>query len=518
LRIAGRFTGQFSKHIPGGTMGLVVSATSRVGSIATRPTSIAIIAALLFVANLLCWFPGVPNDDSNSQYAQALDQHFNDWHPPIMAWLWSMFRLFADGNGPMFSFHLACYWLGFGLIAVALSRIGRPLAAWGIVGVGLFPPFLTMNINILKDVGLAVTFLAGFAALFWYRIQDRKVPLVVVAISAVLLFYGTLVRNNAVFGVVPLLAYLIDPRWLGRPWRLLVFSTPAAMLMVPASGLINHSVLNATPVGIIRSLEIFDIAGIAFYSGDVSVFGPGNSFTRQDVDSCYTPIRWDTLSPWGECRFFWNRLAVSQDLQGVEKLAPMAAMEARPNPELLNYWVASIIAQPLAYARHRLAHFSSAIYFLAQPHLGDIVMLGAPVSGEVGDAPAPATQRELPYLMLYEILKTPAFWLAIGACLLVLLASAKSPRRSAREAALALVMSGLLYTCAYLIIGLATDVRYQFWSMVATFTALVISLSGLERVSMKLIHSWPVTRGLDPRVHLLRTRMDCRVKPGNDVG
>src|SRR6266481_3591075 len=27
-----------------------------------------------------------------------------------------------------------------------------------------------------------------------------------------------------------------------------------------------------------------------------------------------------------------------------------------------------------------------------------------------------------------------------------------------------------------------------------------------------------VTRGLDPRVHLLRLRMDCRVKPGNDVG
>jgi len=34
---------------------------------------------------------------------------------------------------------------------------------------------------------------------------------------------------------------------------------------------------------------------------------------------------------------------------------------------------------------------------------------------------------------------------------------------------------------------------------------------------MKLIHPSPVTRGVDPRVHLLRMRMDCRVKPGNDV-
>jgi hypothetical protein len=26
-----------------------------------------------------------------------------------------------------------------------------------------------------------------------------------------------------------------------------------------------------------------------------------------------------------------------------------------------------------------------------------------------------------------------------------------------------------------------------------------------------------VTRGLDPRVHLFRKKMDCRVKPGNDA-
>jgi hypothetical protein len=25
-----------------------------------------------------------------------------------------------------------------------------------------------------------------------------------------------------------------------------------------------------------------------------------------------------------------------------------------------------------------------------------------------------------------------------------------------------------------------------------------------------------VTRGLDPRVHLFRKKLDCRVKPGND--
>src|ERR1700674_1900962 len=38
-----------------------------------------------------------------------------------------------------------------------------------------------------------------------------------------------------------------------------------------------------------------------------------------------------------------------------------------------------------------------------------------------------------------------------------------------------------------------------------------------QHILMRLIHHWYVTRGLDPRVHLLRKKMDCRVKPGNDV-
>jgi len=472
------------KLLPDGTMGLVVRTVSRLGFITTRPIAIAATAALLFVTNLVIGFPGVPVDDSDFQYAQAVAQHFNDWHPPIMAWLWSVFRLIADGNGQMFCFHVACYWLGFGLVAAALGRTGRPLAAWGVLGVGLFPPFLMMNVIILKDVGLAVTFLAAFAALFWYRIRDRKVPLAVVAISIILLFYGTLARTNAVFGVVPLLAYMINPRWLERPWRLLLFSIPIAMFLVPVSNLFNHSVLKATPLGLIRSLEIFDLTGIAFYSGDLSVFGPGNSFIKQDVDKCYSAIGWDALSPWGNCRFFWNRLAVSQDLQGVEKLDSMAVIEARPNPDLPDLWGTAIIEHPLAYARHRLAHFSSE-------------MLGAAMGGAIFDAWAPPMQERRLYLVLYDALTTPALWLAIGACLLVLLALVRRLQRSPGiEAALALDISGLTYTCAYLIVGVASDSRYQFWSMVATFVALVISSSELRApfVSLPIRSGRPGTR------------------------
>src|SRR4051812_21839883 len=212
-----------------------VRAIPQVGSATTTSASIAMTAAIAAGANLAIWYPGQSGPDSQSQYAQAVAGQFDDWHPPIMAWLWSIFRLFADGDGPMFCFQVVCYWLGFGLIAITLARAGQSRAAWAMLGVALFPSLLTTNVVLLKDVGLGVTFLAAFAVLFWWRMQDREVPPAMVAISLVLLLYGALVRVNAVFAVVPLVAYMVQPQLLGRPWRLLAVSIPVSLAMVPAA-------------------------------------------------------------------------------------------------------------------------------------------------------------------------------------------------------------------------------------------------------------------------------------------
>ena len=49
----------------------------------------------------------------------------------------------------------------------------------------------------------------------------------------------------------------------------------------------------------------------------------------------------------------------------------------------------------------------------------------------------------------------------------------------------------------------------------------LIGWSGIKAVPIRMTECLPisgVTRGLDPRVHLLRKKMDCRVKAGNDGG
>jgi len=442
-------------------MGPIVRAIPRV---IFTTISIAMTAALVAGVNLAIWFPGESGPDSQSQYAQAVARQFDDWHPPIMAWLWSLFRLVADGDGPMFCFQVVGYWLGFGLIAIGLAQTGRLLAASAMLGVALFPSLLTLNVVLVKDVGMGVALLAAFAAVFWYRTQHREIPAAIAALSFVLLLYGALVRANAVFAVVPLLAYMIRPQWLGRPWRLLAVSIPVSLALLPAANLFNHHVLRAESLSPIRSLQIFDIAGISFYSGDMTVFAPDKPFTRDEVGNCYTPVGWDRLAPWGECRFFWNRLAVSSNVKEiVEKLDARSVMGAEPNSQLPDLWIAAIVRHPLAYVRHRVGYFSSEI------------VRGASM------ATLDATAQKPLSVVLYDLITAPALWLAIGAGLLLQLASANSIRSTASgDAALTLVLSGLSYGSAYLIIGVATELRYLFWTLIAIFTALVISLSSVR--------------------------------------
>src|SRR6516164_10361423 len=186
-----------------------VKLKSAPGSLLQSQILLITLLLLFFLVNLLGRFPGEPNSDSIDQYRQAVTNQFDDFHPPIMAWVWSYLRLLGDGFGPMYTFHIVLYWIGFGIIALALMRSGRILTAYGILCVSVFPLFLMQNINVHKDVGLAVAFLTGFAIIFWFRSKDERIPFLAGVVVIGLFFYGTLVRTNAVFAIIPLLAYFL---------------------------------------------------------------------------------------------------------------------------------------------------------------------------------------------------------------------------------------------------------------------------------------------------------------------
>jgi hypothetical protein len=428
-----------------------------------RPILLFAVTIVCFMANLIGWYPGESNYDSDLQYAEAVSGNFTDVQPPIMAWLWSGLRLIVDGSGLLFAFHIVCYWLGFGLIAGALHNTGRTRAAWAVIAIGLLPPVLMTNSAISKDVGLATTFLASFAIFFWYRIKNVKVNRAAAIIAILLLLYGSLVRANAVFALPPLLFYIAYPALLSHPLKFIMGCAMVAILTIPLANTINHDLLRAEPTNRLLQLQIFDLAGIAHFSNDEAVFG-GGRVTKQLISDCYTPVLQDPLGD-GNC----------------------AILSTLVQPNATKMWLDAIARHPIAYAQHRIAHLGYEFSAVLLRHHAVDAMYNWMAFVDV--APTTWKERIIDYVR-YDAVFSPWFFLVSGSVVLILVApKSEDGLSSLKLAAFSLAISGLFYMLAYLIAGIASDFRYQYWGMISTFTASVLCVS--ER---RNDFTWPLSR------------------------
>jgi hypothetical protein len=424
--------------------------------------SLSIFVIIFFLINLLIWFPGIPNSDSDAQYLQVATGEINDWHPPVMTRLWEGLLLFGKGTGPIFAVHILAYWAAAIIMAAALLKRGNNTAAWLLIGAWSTPTFIMQNINITKDMSLAVALFLSFSIVFYFRTSKLPVPKWALICAALLLLYGALVRTNAVFAVGPLFAYYVRPSWLLTPLRLAVASALLSILLVPMAGAVNRYVLLAHDAGAIRSLQLFDISGIADRTADMAVFGTRSTIVYSEVHRCYSPIMWDTLNA-----------ATCTGLIG--KIGRANGSRFMQLPPLSDLWIKAIFKHPMAYAAHRFTHFNSTTYFLVPPrHLEAVRVF------ETAGSRAPSFKNRVLDLIRYFPLLMPSTLLAIGLGLFAVLLRDNALTKMSTDVGLpALLISALSYGFSFLIVGVATDLRYFLYPDMAMVLALLLAAQNL---------------------------------------
>lgn len=422
-----------------------------------------LLAAVLFVVQGICTLPGELIDDSREQLREALSQQYYDWHPPVMALTWSWLIRLTGSAGSLLALHQFLHWLGIGLIADACQRIGRRREAWLVLAAGAFPLFLFYDRIVVKDVGMASALVAATGMIAWFVLQRRCIPIWIVLLSALCLLYGVLIRTNAVFAIGPLLLlYFLRDRWLGLP-KLIAWSLLVAVLAVPLSSWINHRVIGARPQFPLQSLQLFDLMGIAVFSGDDRVLGDSAPPLAQ-VRDCYTSYWWDPVSPWGTCPALRRELGYTRSLDTTS--ADTLAATGR-------LWRAAIRAHPLAYAAHRAAFFNSSLYFVV-PALQFRYSRSAELA-PYGSRVITAHDIRLDYFK-NNFLFWPVVWLYVGLGALLLLAMAL-PAASPAPMLVGrlLISSGLLFAGAYLLIGVASEFRYYYWTIMAVLLGSLVA-------------------------------------------
>lgn len=424
---------------------------------------VAIAALLLCLCALAARWPGVAMYDTISQYEQALSGDFEDWHPPIMARTWALLIHIWPGTPTFLILQQALWWGGLGLLAAALVRTGRSVAAWAVLVVGAFPLFVGWDTVVLKDSQLASCLVAATGLAAHFRFAGRSVPRWAVGAILVLLAYATLVRGNAVFASVPLGLALFG--WLGVRiwWKRGALMLGAILAVLVVSPLINHGVLRARSSKVERTLPLYDVAGIAHHAhlADVPGAEPGQ-WREGERKACYTP-------------YFWNPYGMPSQC---EPLGDAIAFHYPGGGPIITLWVRLVVTHPAAWAEHRLRHFNSNIRFLVGTGEADAAPPVGSEKNEVGLGAPPSAAGKALVAAAAFITKTPLGWPVTWLALAIaLLAAVRDVRSPVAALGATLAFSALVMSASYGVVSIASDLRYHLWSMVASALALVLLVS-----------------------------------------
>jgi hypothetical protein len=426
-----------------------------------RPYLVLIAGIIILGFGLIAYgyWPGIMIDDARWQYQQAVDNAYEDWHPPLMAWVWRRLMMIQPGPAPMFLLQLTLYWLGIAVIALWAYRRGRPILGAVLACVGWVPAPLALTGTITKDCLMAGLLGCASGLLLWRELVGRRaLQAALSGIVLILLLLGAALRFNAFLACVPL-ALAAVPRSLPttklRFGSVLVGST---LIFLTAGPLVSHLV-QAEDMDVQLSLIIFDLGGITEHSGVSAFPDMGVANPVQVNRRCYDPHQWDGYSSWAKqpCPLGFDRV---QSLVDDDDFDPKSA------------WLHAVLAHPIAYAEHRLAHFNVSTWFL------------------VGDSPkAPAWSQSVPNPWGYQVRQNavlqavtaladagsqtpigwPIFWISVGLAAFVIAISARL-----RPAIIAIAASAWLYGTGYLVFGVATGMRYHFWTISAAALAAVL--------------------------------------------
>ncbi|MGP9420142.1 hypothetical protein ACT3RT_14260 [Ewingella sp. AOP9-I1-14] len=419
----------------------------------------SIIALLGLIITLRAFFPGLITSDSLDQYQQATSFIFSDWHPPMMSFIWALTNDWIPGPFGMLLLDCILYWGALLLLSISIPAENRKISI--AVMISGFMPF-TVNAlsHIGKDVLQAVVWLfaVGVITVLYSRGEIRKKYLI---LSVVLLFIGNALRFNAIFGLLPLVWLLLQKinisAW--RKWLIILIIFP--LLTILSTAAFNYGFLHASKSRVYQSLVVFDIGGISHFSGK-DYFGEswGNNESEKVITSCYEPKAWDTYA-WGSCSFVLNKLQQSGSWT---------------DGSLMKKWIFSLAHEPGAYLRHRYENYME---FLWHPNA---------ISDEQMVSNAYGFKYEMTGLFrtLQMSIKPhenmfvfkPGFWLM--ASLIFSIYGLFMRKEFYRDVFIALNLSSLLYLLGYFFVGVASEFRYAYWSILATTASFPFILLSLK--------------------------------------
>jgi len=378
---------------------------------------------------------------------------------PGHVWLWGLIDPIAPGAASMFLLIATTYWLGFGVLSLALASRGKASALL-LPLLAITPPALAFAGIIWRDVLLAACWL--LAATIAFAVSERPTPIrwAVQVLAFAFVTLGVLLRPNALLAAPILAAYIVSISRVSLR-KTAIFYIPAAVGFFGIVQLVYYGMLDAKRQHPLQTIMIFDLGGISHFAKENQFpVDWSESENAMLLDSCYQPTQWDIYWRLDPCDFVMGKVEREKGLFGT--------------PAISGAWLAAVLHHPIAYLQHRSAFMWN---FLAADNL---TMWTADVEHPTKNVFADRAVFNA-LVSAHDVLKpTPflraGFWLL--ACIVVCCLSWR--RSGSREAAFALGVCGsaTMYVLSFYVMGVASDFRYGYLAVLAAIAGGVVVMSG----------------------------------------
>jgi hypothetical protein len=416
--------------------------------------------------------PGLYTIDSIVQLGQARTGQYSDWHPPMMAGVWS-FLIFLTGSfSSLFWAQLCLYSAGLMLWAYAFWNTRLWGALIGLVVLSWSPFLLNFAGVVWKDVEMAFSLLVAFGIVAIAHIRGRSWAIISI-FALPFIVYATGARHNALPAALPLFFMMI---WFSceipRSWRIcmsVVGTIAAAAAVFGTVYWISYDYLGAKKQYPGQYIALYDLAGLSVRTNTdlIPTEAKAKDFSMERLVAAYKPFAGD---------FLFYEPPVLQTSRDPNTIAAVRRV-----------WLSEILEHPVVYLTHRWDLFRSLLRigesgpFFAFVDAADSDKALRSI-GEIGEKLpwSSVASALLGSMFTFANEHTPFFmgWFwAISLLAVTLVAgflTACSRQKPLARMSLCLSCSGILYMLPYFFVVPTSDFRYLYWCVVSTSVAGVI--------------------------------------------